>query len=44
MEQKIVMLCLAVGLARLIGWTNIPAATNDYRRPDDDPQLLGLTT
>ncbi|GLW06017.1 hypothetical protein Misp01_11470 [Microtetraspora sp. NBRC 13810] len=36
---------LAIGLARLIGWTNIAAATDHYRsHPDDGLQLLGLTT
>jgi predicted transposase YbfD/YdcC len=36
---------LAVGLARLIGWTNIAAATDHYRsHPADGLQLLGLTT
>ncbi|MEV4808219.1 ISAs1 family transposase [Nonomuraea sp. NPDC049421] len=36
---------LAVGLTRLIGWTNITAATDHYRsHPADGLQLLGLTT
>ncbi|MGP4105101.1 ISAs1 family transposase [Nonomuraea sp. KM90] len=36
---------LAVGLSRLIGWTNITAATDHYRsHPADGLQLLGLTT
>ncbi|WP_328855054.1 ISAs1 family transposase [Microbispora hainanensis] len=36
---------LAIGLARLIGWTNIAAATDHYRsHPTDALQLLGLTT
>ncbi|MFI6744542.1 ISAs1 family transposase [Nonomuraea sp. NPDC050451] len=36
---------LAIGLARLIGWTNIAAATDHYRsHPTDGLQLLGLTT
>ncbi|MFI7151817.1 ISAs1 family transposase [Nonomuraea sp. NPDC050022] len=36
---------LAIGLARLIGWTNIAAATDYYRsHPADGLQLLGLTT
>ncbi|MEV4571530.1 ISAs1 family transposase [Nonomuraea sp. NPDC049419] len=36
---------LAIGLARLIGWTNIAAATDHYRsHPNDGLQLLGLTT
>ncbi|MEV2267783.1 ISAs1 family transposase [Nonomuraea africana] len=36
---------LAIGLARLIGWTNIAAATDHYRsHPIDGLQLLGLTT
>ncbi|SFK40206.1 transposase, IS4 family [Streptosporangium canum] len=36
---------LAIGLARLIGWTNITAATDHYRsQPADGLQLLGLTT
>ncbi|MDF5759387.1 hypothetical protein [Spongiactinospora sp. TRM90649] len=36
---------LAVGLTRLIGWTNITAATGHYRsHPADGLQLLGLTT
>ncbi|MGS2646852.1 ISAs1 family transposase [Streptosporangium sp. LJ11] len=36
---------LAIGLARLIGWTNIAAATDHYRsHPADGLQLLGLTT
>ncbi|MFG2071218.1 hypothetical protein [Nonomuraea maritima] len=36
---------LAIGLARLIGWTTIAAATDHYRsHPDDGLQLLGLTT
>ncbi|MFI6919992.1 ISAs1 family transposase [Nonomuraea spiralis] len=36
---------LAVGLTRLIGWTNIAAATDHYRsHPADGLQLLGLTT
>ncbi len=36
---------LAIGLARLIGWTNITAATDHYRsHPADGLQLLGLTT
>ncbi|MEU7829176.1 MULTISPECIES: hypothetical protein [unclassified Nonomuraea] len=31
---------LAIGLARLIGWTNIAAATDHYRsHPADEPQL-----
>lgn len=35
---------LAIGLARLIGWTNIAAATDHYRsHPADGLQLLGLT-
>ncbi len=33
------------GLARLIGWTNIAAATDHYRsHPADGLQLLGFTT
>jgi hypothetical protein len=36
---------LAIGLARLIGWTKIAAATEHYRtHPADGLQLLGLTT
>jgi predicted transposase YbfD/YdcC len=36
---------LAIGLARLIGWTNIAAATDHYRsHPTDALQLLGFTT
>ncbi|WP_165977591.1 ISAs1 family transposase [Nonomuraea diastatica] len=36
---------LAIGLARLIGWTNITAATDHYRsHPTDGLQLLGFTT
>ncbi|MBB5966437.1 ISAs1 family transposase [Planomonospora venezuelensis] len=36
---------LAIGLARLVGWTNIAAATDHYRsHPADGLQLLGLTT
>ncbi|WP_169789220.1 ISAs1 family transposase [Nonomuraea candida] len=36
---------LAIGLARLLGWTNIAAATDHYRsHPADALQLLGLTT
>ncbi|MEV1245991.1 ISAs1 family transposase [Nonomuraea sp. NPDC049750] len=36
---------LAIGLTRLIGWTNIAAATDHYRsHPADGLQLLGLTT
>ncbi|MGN9844457.1 ISAs1 family transposase [Nonomuraea sp. H19] len=36
---------LAIGLAHLIGWTNIAAATDHYRsHPTDGLQLLGLTT
>ncbi|MEV0237475.1 hypothetical protein [Nonomuraea sp. NPDC050786] len=36
---------LAIGLARLIGWTDIAAATDHYRsHPADGLQLLGLTT
>ena len=36
---------LAIGLARLLGWTNIAAATDHYRsHPADGLQLLGLTT
>ncbi|MFI9838684.1 ISAs1 family transposase [Nonomuraea sp. NPDC051941] len=36
---------LAVGLTRLIGWTNITAAIDHYRsHPADGLQLLGLTT
>ncbi|MFE3455895.1 ISAs1 family transposase [Nonomuraea sp. NPDC059194] len=36
---------LAIGLTRLIGWTNIAAATDHYRNhPADGLQLLGLTT
>ncbi|WP_431917090.1 hypothetical protein [Nonomuraea jabiensis] len=36
---------LAIGLARLIGWANIAAATDHYRsHPADGLQLLGLTT
>lgn len=36
---------LAIGLARLIGWTNIAAATDHYRsHPADALQLLGFTT
>ncbi|WP_326821058.1 ISAs1 family transposase [Streptosporangium sp. NBC_01756] len=36
---------LAIGLARLIGWTNIAAATDYYRsHPVSGLQLLGLTT
>ncbi|MFI0425296.1 ISAs1 family transposase [Spongiactinospora sp. 9N601] len=36
---------LAIGLVRLIGWTNIAAATDHYRsHPMDGLQLLGLTT
>ncbi|MBE1562046.1 ISAs1 family transposase [Nonomuraea africana] len=36
---------LAIGLARLIGWTNISAATDHYRsHPGDGLQLLGLAT
>ncbi len=36
---------LAIGLARLIGWTNIAAATDHYRsHPADGLQLLGFTT
>lgn len=36
---------LAIGLARLIGWTNIAAAADHYRsHPADGLQLLGLTT
>ncbi|MGP3919967.1 ISAs1 family transposase [Nonomuraea sp. 10N515B] len=36
---------LAIGLTRLIGWTNITAATDHYRsHPADGLQLLGLTT
>ncbi|GIH66627.1 ISAs1 family transposase [Microbispora siamensis] len=35
---------LAIGLARLVGWTNIAAATDHYRsHPTDALQLLGLT-
>ncbi|MFI6637946.1 ISAs1 family transposase [Nonomuraea fuscirosea] len=35
---------LAIGLARLIGWTNIAAATDHYRsHPTDGLQLLGFT-
>ncbi|MFI7444924.1 alpha/beta fold hydrolase [Nonomuraea indica] len=35
----------AIGLARLIGWTDIAAATDHYRNhPADGLQLLGLTT
>jgi predicted transposase YbfD/YdcC len=35
---------LAIALTRLIGWTNITAATDHYRaRPDHALQLLGLT-
>ncbi|MEU4536189.1 hypothetical protein AB0G15_15115 [Streptosporangium sp. NPDC023825] len=35
---------LAIGLARLIGWTNI-AATDHYRsHPADALRLFGLTT
>ncbi|WP_443174812.1 ISAs1 family transposase [Nonomuraea sp. KM90] len=36
---------LAIGLARLLGWTNIASATDYYRsHPADGLQLLGLTT
>ncbi|MCK2216371.1 hypothetical protein MF672_021580 [Actinomadura sp. ATCC 31491] len=36
---------LAIGLARLIGWTNIAAATDHYRsHPADALQLLGFIT
>ncbi|MFC4110969.1 ISAs1 family transposase [Nonomuraea zeae] len=36
---------LAIGLARLLGWTNIAAATDHYRsHPADGLQLLSLTT
>ncbi|MFI6456277.1 ISAs1 family transposase [Streptosporangium amethystogenes] len=36
---------LAIGLAHLIGWTNIAAATDHYpSHPADGLQLLGLTT
>ncbi|MFG1949334.1 hypothetical protein [Nonomuraea sp. NPDC048826] len=36
---------LAIGLARLIGWTNITAASDHYRsHPADGLQLLGFTT
>lgn len=36
---------LAIGLSRLIGWTNIAAATDHYRsHPTDGLQLLGLKT
>ncbi|MBN6054653.1 ISAs1 family transposase, partial [Nonomuraea sp. RK-328] len=36
---------LAIALARLIGWTNIAAATDHYRsHPADGLQLLGFTT
>ncbi|MEV4019893.1 ISAs1 family transposase [Nonomuraea angiospora] len=36
---------LAIGLARLIGWTNIAAAIDHYRsHPADALQLLGFTT
>ncbi|MGW6499598.1 ISAs1 family transposase [Nonomuraea angiospora] len=36
---------LAIGLARLLGWTNITAATDHYRsHPGDGLHLLGLTT
>nr|BFE83858.1 hypothetical protein GCM10020093_064590 [Planobispora longispora] len=36
---------LAIGLAHLIGWTNIAAAIDHYRsHPADGLQLLGLTT
>ncbi|WP_433216434.1 hypothetical protein [Microtetraspora malaysiensis] len=36
---------LAIGMARLIGWTNIVAATDHFRNhPDDGLQLLGFTT
>ncbi|WP_379507680.1 ISAs1 family transposase [Nonomuraea zeae] len=36
---------LAIGLTRLIGWTNITAATDHYRsHPADGLQLIGLTT
>ncbi|MFI6991372.1 ISAs1 family transposase [Nonomuraea wenchangensis] len=36
---------LAIGLARLLGWTNIAAATDHYRsHPSDALQLLGFTT
>jgi hypothetical protein len=34
---------LAIGLARMIGWTNHAAATDHYRtHPDHGLQLLGL--
>jgi hypothetical protein len=34
---------LAIALVRLMGWTNIAAATNHYRaHPDHALQLLGL--
>ncbi|GAA3305835.1 hypothetical protein [Nonomuraea dietziae] len=36
---------LAIGLARLIGWTNVAAAIDHYRsHPADGLQLLGFTT
>ncbi|MFI7134723.1 hypothetical protein ACIBQ1_54300 [Nonomuraea sp. NPDC050153] len=36
---------LAIGVARLIGWTDIAAATDHYRsHPADGLQLLGFTT
>ncbi|WP_310717446.1 hypothetical protein [Nonomuraea sp. 3-1Str] len=36
---------LAIGLARMLGWTDIAAATDHYRsRPADGLQLLGFTT
>ncbi|MFG6192759.1 hypothetical protein [Nonomuraea sp. JJY05] len=36
---------LAIGLARLIGWTNVATTTDHYRsHPTDGLQLLGLTT
>jgi predicted transposase YbfD/YdcC len=36
---------LAIGLTRLVGWTNVTAATDHYRsHPADGLQLLGLTT
>ncbi|MBT2234927.1 hypothetical protein [Nonomuraea sp. NEAU-A123] len=34
---------LAIGLARLLGWTNIASATDHYRsHPADGLQLLGV--
>jgi hypothetical protein len=36
---------LTIGLARLLGWTNIASATDPYRsHPADGLHLLGLTT